>query len=107
MGVGVARAAGDEKRDGAWVVSLDAVLGVAGEIGGNLHHVGAKRGVVAGISEHDGHRLAARLLYPEGGHAFVRRTPRGLSPPDTLCRSLSPVPIANVPTPSLQQASHS
>ena len=71
MRVGIARAAGDKQRDSAWVVGLDAVLGVTGEIGGDLHHVGAERGVMAGIPENDGHRFAIRALDPKDRHALV------------------------------------
>ena len=80
MGVGVARAAGDEQRDGTGVVGLDAVLGVAGEIGGDLHHVGAERRVVAGIAEDDGQRLAVSRSGPGGSARSHRSDRRGSCP---------------------------
>ena len=63
MGVGVTRTAGDQRCDSTGVIGLNAVLGKAGEIGGELHrHVGAECRVVAGIPEHNSQRFATRAL---------------------------------------------
>ena len=51
MGIGVAGAAGDEQGRGAGVIGLDPVLGVAGIVGVDPHHVGAVGGVVAGYGD--------------------------------------------------------
>ena len=91
MGVGIARTAGDEQCNGAGVVGLDAVLGVAGEVGVDLHHVGAERGVVAGVAEDDGQRLAAGVLDPQDRHALVGRAGGVLAQLDPLGGRLAAV----------------
>ena len=91
MRVGVARAAGDEQGNGTRMVGLDPVLGIAGEISGDLHHIGPERGVVAGVSEDDGQRFTARVLNAEDRHTLVGGSGGILAELDPLGGRLAPI----------------